>query len=62
MDYVKFNAIPLVQIILLCSVLFLIFFILFLEPKFSRRKLVNKNEHGSSKFADINEIKKTFVK
>ena len=48
----------LMNIILLLS-LFAIIFILYIEPKLSIKKIKNKNEHGSSKFADIKEIDKT---
>lgn len=40
----------------------MIIFILIIEPRLSRRKLANKNEHGSSKFADFKEIKRNFDK
>ena len=51
----------LMNIILLLS-LFAIIFILYIEPKLNINKIKNKNEHGSSKFADIKEIDKTFRK
>lgn len=51
----------LMNIILLLS-LFAIIFILYIEPKLNIKKIKNKNEHGSSKFADIKEIDKTFRK
>ncbi len=35
---------------------------LFIQPRLSKTKVSNKNEHGSSKFADLKEIKKTFDK
>ena len=62
MDYVKFDAIPFVEVVLLFGILFAIVFILFIEPRLNGGKLKNKNEHGSSKFADLNEIKNTFIK
>lgn len=51
----------LMNIILLLS-LFAIIFILYIEPKLNIKKIKNKNEHGSSKFADIKEIDNTFRK
>ena len=51
-----------IEFLILISVIFTIIFILFIEPRLSKRKLENKNEHGSSKFADIKEIEKSFVK
>jgi len=61
MDYIKFDSISSIELIILLGVIVAIVFI-FLEPRFSNRKLVNKNEHGSSKFADMKEINKTFKK
>lgn len=51
MENLKFDSIPEIQIIILILIIIAIIFI-FLEPRFSKRKLVNKNEHGSSRFAD----------
>lgn len=48
--------------ILLMVVLALIIFLLFIEPRLNKKKLINKNEHGSSKFADIKEIRANFTK
>ena len=48
--------------LLLLLVICIVVFILFIEPKLSKRKVSNKNEHGSSKFADIKEISKIFDK
>ena len=48
--------------LLLLLVICIVVFILFVEPKLSKRKVSNKNEHGSSKFADIKEISKIFDK
>ncbi|MGN0973253.1 MAG: type IV secretory system conjugative DNA transfer family protein [Bacilli bacterium] len=62
MDSIKFNAMTPIEFVILILVLFAIFFILYLEPRLNKRKLENKNEHGSSKFADMKEIEKTFVK
>ena len=61
MDYIKFDGISSVELIILLGIIVAIVFI-FLEPRFSNKKLVNKNEHGSSKFADMKEINKTFKK
>lgn len=61
MDSIRFNSLSMVEIIILLVVITAILFIL-LEPRFSKRKLENKNEHGSSKFADLKEIQSTFVK
>lgn len=62
MNSVRFNTINSIEIVILILVLFAIIFILFIEPRLNRRKLENKNEHGSSKFADMKEIKQNFVK
>ena len=62
MNSIKFDSMSPIQFIILLLVIFVLFFILYLEPRLSKKKLVNKNEHGSSKFADIKEIRKTFVK
>lgn len=62
MDSIRFNSMTPIEFVILILVLFAIFFILYLEPRLSKRKLENKNEHGSSKFADMKEIEKTFVK
>ncbi len=62
MDSIRFDSINSIEMFILVLVLFAIFFILFLEPRLNKRKLENKNEHGSSKFADMKEIEKTFVK
>lgn len=61
MDSIRFNSLSMVEIIILLIVIVAILFTL-LEPRFSKRKLENKNEHGSSKFADLKEIQNTFVK
>lgn len=62
MNNVRFNPMSSIEIIILILVIFAMIFILFIEPRISKRKLENKNEHGSSKFADIKEIEKTFIK
>ncbi len=61
MDIIRFNPLSMVEIIILLIVIAAILFIL-LEPRFNKRNLENKNEHGSSKFADLKEIQNTFVK
>ena len=62
MDSIRFDPISYPMLILLFIVIGMIIFILIIEPRLSRRKLANKNEHGSSKFADFKEIKKNFNK
>ena len=61
MDSLRFDSIPQLQILLLILAIIAIIFI-FLEPRLGKRKLTNKNEHGSSKFADLKEIQNTFKK
>ena len=56
MDAIRFNPLSMIEIIILLIVIGTILFIL-LEPRFSKRKLENKNEHGSSKFADLKKFK-----
>lgn len=51
---------PFFNIIILISVIGIIIFIIYIEPRISKHKIKNKNEHGSSKFADMKEITKTF--
>lgn len=48
--------------IILCFVISAIIFIVFIEPKLNYKKLKSHNEHGSSKFANLKEISKTFHK
>ena len=62
MDNIKFDAMSPSMTLLLFLIIGLILFILIIETKLSRRKLKNNNEHGSSKFADIKEIKENFDK
>ena len=62
MDSIRFDPISYPMLILLFIVIGMIIFILIIEPRLSRRKLANKNEHGSSKFADFKEIKRNFDK
>ena len=58
MDSIKFEPMSYPMFILLLIVIGMIIFILMVEPRVSKRKLSNKNEHGSSKFADLKEIKR----
>lgn len=62
MNNVRFNPMSSIEIIILILAIFAMIFILFIESRISKRKLENKNEHGSSKFADMKEIEKTFIK
>ena len=62
MDTIRFDPISYPMMILLFLVIGMIIFILIIEPRISKRKLSNKNEHGSSKFADTKEIKNNFEK
>ena len=62
MESVRFDSISSAEMLILLLAIFAIIFILFLEPRLSKRKLENKHEHGSSKFADMKEIENTFVK
>ena len=62
MNSVKFESMSYPMFILLVIVMCLIIFILIIEPRISKRKLTNKNEHGSSKFANFKEIKNNFIK
>ena len=60
-EIIYFDTIPNYQLFILILIIIIVVFI-FLIPKLNNKNLINKNEHGSSKFADINEIKKTFIK
>ena len=62
MEYIKFDGLTLPMLFILYITLGLIIFFLIIEPRISKRKLANKNEHGSSKFADLKEIKNNFDK
>ncbi len=62
MDSIKFDPMSYPMFILLIIVISLIIFLLLVEPRIAKRKLSNKNEHGSSKFADLKEIKGNFDK
>ncbi len=59
---IKFDSISYPMFILLLIVISLMVFILIIEPRIAKRKLINRNEHGSSKFADEKEIKKILIK
>lgn len=62
MSGVRFDSISPSMFLLLILVIGMIFFILIIEPKISKKKLKSNNEHGSSKFADLKEIKNNFDK
>lgn len=48
--------------IILVIILMLILFMYYIEPRISKQKLANKNEHGSARWSTFNEIKKNFKK
>ena len=62
MNNLRFDTISSAELYVLFFLICIIIFILFFLPKFNNRKLINKNEHGSSKFASTNEIKENFDK
>jgi len=62
MDSVRFDTLSPPMFLLLVLVLLILIFLLVIEPRISKRKLINKNEHGSSKFADFKEIQQNFDK
>ena len=62
MDNVKFEGLSPPMLVIILISLSLIIFFLIIEPKIFKKKLSNKNEHGSSKFADLKEIKKNYNK
>lgn len=62
MENIRFDTINSIELFILILVIFTIIFIVFLYPILNKKVLENKNEHGSSKFADMKEIEKTFVK
>ena len=62
MDSIRFDSMSLSMFLLLVLVVGLIVFILLIEPRLSKKKIKNNNEHGSSKFADMKEIKDNFNK
>lgn len=49
-------------IIVLSLILFILFFMYYLEPRISKQKLKNNNEHGSARWSSTSEIKKNFRK
>ena len=62
MSSVKFESMSYSMFLLLLVVIGMILFLLIFEPRFSKRKLKNKNEHGSSRFANKKEIEKNYQK
>lgn len=48
--------------LVLFLIILLICFLYYVEPKVSRQKLKNNNEHGSARWSTVNEIKKNFRK
>lgn len=58
----RFEPLSFPLFLLLLIVIFLIIYIGIIQPRLSNRRLLNKNEHGSSKFADEKEIKSNYVK
>ena len=62
MNNLRFDTINSVELYVLLFLIFIIIFILFFFPKFNSKKLMNKNEHGSSKFASTKEIRESFDK
>lgn len=59
---IKLDTVPLYMIIILLIVFLILFFLIIIEPQLYRKKLSNKNEHGSSKFATVKEIKQYYKK
>lgn len=62
MNNIKFDTMSFFEFFLLIIILITIFYVWYLEPRINKKQIINKNEHGSSKFADKKEIEKTFVK
>jgi len=62
MDSIRFAPLSPPMFLLLILVIVMIIFLLIIEPRVSKRKLLNKNEHGSSKFADFKEIQENYDK
>ena len=56
------NSFDFMMFAIFLLVITIIIFLVVIEPRISRAKLTNKNEHGSSKFADLKEIEKHFEK
>lgn len=48
--------------IILIIIVLIILFLYYIEPKFLKQKLDNKNEHGSARWSSKSEIKKNFRK
>lgn len=48
--------------LVLFLILLVIIFMVYIEPRLSRQKLKNNNEHGSARWSSISEIKKNFRK
>lgn len=49
-------------IIILLLILLIVFFMYYIEPRMSKQKLKNSNEHGSARWSTVQEIKKNFKK
>lgn len=56
------NNLSFFYVLILFLVIGAIIFIVLIQPRLNQRKVKNKNEYGSSKFATKNEIAKTFKK
>ena len=56
------NSMPFFNIIILISVIGIIIFIIYIEPRISKHKIKNNNEYGSARFSTFNEINKNFTK
>ena len=56
------NNLSFFYVLILIFIVGAIIFIVFIEPRLNQRKVKNKNEYGSSKFANSKEIAKTFKK
>lgn len=48
--------------LVLLIIALMIFFLYYIEPRFIRQKLNNKNEHGSARWSSIGEIKRILEK
>ena len=49
---------PTIYIVILVIVALIIIFLYFIEPLITRQKIKDNNEHGSARWATLNEIKK----
>ena len=56
------NNLSFFYVLILFLVIGAIIFIVLIQPRLNQRKVKNKNEYGSSKFATKKEITKTFKK